>query len=621
MRTAPSTKWLGIFILLTCASTSAVTLTVDRIDDDPSQTTCSSAPIDCSLRGAVTFAELNPGPDEILLPQDMITLDLSPGLSLSITTQITIRGVSRDSSVIAAATNVDGSSFSVSDGGVLTLEDVGIMGFNSAEGGAIDIDSDPQSRAVLRRTRLSDNRAVIGGAISLGPGGDDTQPRLEIYDSILDNNAADSSLVVFAVPQCIGGAIFLRAAALIDNSTINNNTAQPLYGGGICLISGSVTLTNSAVTDNSVSGSSFGGGIYADDSDVHLVNTEILDNSAPGDSGGGIFSVASTVVLENSRLMGNTSQGADIHISMDSQMTMTDTEIVGDSMQATDSNLTLTRTTITGPFAGLTLSNTVLTADELVMRDHIGTQGGALFAANSVLRLGNCTFVNNVAENSISDAGLGGAMFLDDSTLELSGCTFNQNRAGTAGGAINLTGSLSAQISNSTFSDNQANSGEALQVISGSDTSLTHTTIANNNGNSQIRIINGGVTLSNNAIDGFCNLTLGGNNVSLGGNVVTNSSCLVDSPNDRLASALGITGLSDFGGPTQVHLPTANGSLVNRSSANCSDTDQRGVSRSNPCDSGAVELTDNDTGIFTNGFESAPMMKDLRSRREIAGKD
>ena len=60
--------------LLLGQTVGAATLEVDRIDDDPGATACTAAPIDCSLRGAIIFAELNPGPDTIMLPGDTITL-------------------------------------------------------------------------------------------------------------------------------------------------------------------------------------------------------------------------------------------------------------------------------------------------------------------------------------------------------------------------------------------------------------------------------------------------------------------------------------------------------------------------------------------------------------------
>ena len=41
---------------------------VDRTDDDATATACTSAPNDCSLRGAIIAANANPGPDTINLP-------------------------------------------------------------------------------------------------------------------------------------------------------------------------------------------------------------------------------------------------------------------------------------------------------------------------------------------------------------------------------------------------------------------------------------------------------------------------------------------------------------------------------------------------------------------------
>src|SRR6266542_3091542 len=47
--------------VLALAAPLLATITVDRTDDDSSASACTAAPNDCSLRGAITFANLFPG--------------------------------------------------------------------------------------------------------------------------------------------------------------------------------------------------------------------------------------------------------------------------------------------------------------------------------------------------------------------------------------------------------------------------------------------------------------------------------------------------------------------------------------------------------------------------------
>src|SRR5262245_21611005 len=54
------------------------TLNVDRFDDDASATTCTDAPNDCSLRGAIITANARPGADTINLPAGPYRLSISP---------------------------------------------------------------------------------------------------------------------------------------------------------------------------------------------------------------------------------------------------------------------------------------------------------------------------------------------------------------------------------------------------------------------------------------------------------------------------------------------------------------------------------------------------------------
>jgi hypothetical protein len=59
-----------LFLLLTLRDAGAVagmTLTVDTTVDDPAKHQCTPAPNDCSLRGAITFANFSAGTDTINL--------------------------------------------------------------------------------------------------------------------------------------------------------------------------------------------------------------------------------------------------------------------------------------------------------------------------------------------------------------------------------------------------------------------------------------------------------------------------------------------------------------------------------------------------------------------------
>ncbi|MEM9530069.1 MAG: right-handed parallel beta-helix repeat-containing protein [Pseudomonadota bacterium] len=612
METVARRKVIGFFVLATIAQAGlTATLDVDRIDDDATQTACTPAPIDCTLRGAVIFAELNPGADEIRLPEDTITLDDPGNLPLTVTTDIAIIGAGRSLSVISPDAMFQGNAFSVEDGGALTLENATISGFTGATfGGAVVVDGDAQSSLTLDNMRLADNLASVGGAIWLGGSGTSPRARLEILNSQIEGNRADAGSVFFLTPQCIGGALYLQDRAAISDSTLADNATTTLYGGGICLISGALTLSKSTLRGNQVPGSNRGGGIDATNSEVVINDSMLGANRSQAGVASVLYAEGGSVDVQRTQIRNNAARGFDLELQAGTEASLTDVTLTNDDIRLAGSNLTLTRTTLLGPAKGLSASDaSVLVGDELEVLDQAFAVGGGLRASDTQVRLSNCLFADNEAVMGLGNAGLGGAISLEDSVLEMDACTLSNNVAAVAGGAINLESTALASISNSTFSSNTANAAEALQVISGTDSTLTHNTFADSNGNSQIRFITAGVTLSNNAIDGFCQLSPGSTNVSLGGNVSTSESCQLDAMEDHFVPSLALSSLADFGGPTPTHLPSAGSPLLGAAMGDCAAVDQRGVARAQPCDAGSVELTDGDAGIFLNGFETLQLKR------------
>src|SRR5688572_22904487 len=96
----------------------------------------------------------------------------------------------------------------------------------------------------------------------------------------------------------------------ISNLTIRNGKlAGP--GGGLLLLSGTVTLSNCTIAGNNVSGASNGGGIFKSDGTLTLNNCLVSNNSAP--SGGGLHFIAfngtAEAFLSNCTFSSNTASG------------------------------------------------------------------------------------------------------------------------------------------------------------------------------------------------------------------------------------------------------------------------------------------------------------------------
>jgi hypothetical protein len=126
---------------------------------------------------------------------------------------------------------------------------------------------------------------------------------LTLINTTISNNSA-----------LIGGAICNGGTLTIMDSTISGNTARQQMGGGIANY-GTLTVTNSTFSGNtarrslvgSLAGGILNGGLFQSSGTLAINNSTLSGNVARGGKGGGIFNVkGSTVVLQNSIVANNT---------------------------------------------------------------------------------------------------------------------------------------------------------------------------------------------------------------------------------------------------------------------------------------------------------------------------
>jgi hypothetical protein len=131
---------------------------------------------------------------------------------------------------------------------------------------------------------------------------------LTLVNTTISNNSA-----------LIGGAICNGGTLTINKSTISGNVARQHEGGGIANY-GTLTITNSTFSGNmarssllgSVAGGILNGGLFRSSGTLAVNNSTLSGNVARGGKGGGIFNVkGSTVVLQNSIVANNT--GGNCH--------------------------------------------------------------------------------------------------------------------------------------------------------------------------------------------------------------------------------------------------------------------------------------------------------------------
>jgi hypothetical protein len=322
----------------------AVTLVVDRTDDDPAATACDDlAANDCSLRGAIDKANGLAGPDTVTVPAGTYALSRSGSctyrvagnanffttteIPLCITGELTLAGAG------AGTTTIDGGAldrvvFVGADadaqirgvtvtGGDQTTFSFGVIG----GGGGIN----NQGILVLAESVVRDNAAAGGGGGGLYNVGDLTIEASEILDNSTSGDGGgvmnylgllsvvDSTLRGNHSPLNGGGIENFYGAVTIAGSTIDDNAAG--VGGGVANFGlgavGTLAITNSTLTANRAGGpggGGSGGGIF-NDAVTELANVTITGNEATVTAAGGGISNLGTLSLRNTLLGENTAGG------------------------------------------------------------------------------------------------------------------------------------------------------------------------------------------------------------------------------------------------------------------------------------------------------------------------
>ena len=319
----------------------SVTTTKDSTDARPGDGKCADASGRCSLRAAVQEANASGG-GSVVLGQDTYRLTLS-GIDedagatgdLDITTRIVLDG--RGARVDAQRLD---RVLDVLPGASLTLRDVTVSG-GAAQGTGLPASGGGARNAgtlTVDRSTITGNTAVrAGGGIEATPGSSTTVSR-----STLSENSTGAG------PGNGGGLHLTGAGAVhVERSTVSGNTAASEGGGLWNSGAGTMTVDRTTVSGNTASGAEAtmgGGGLFQEagpTGTLTVTRSEVSHNLADGaaGSGGGILNDQATLVVERSRVEGNSAPRA------------------GGGIEANVGRTTLDRTDLTGNVTGANPGN------------------------------------------------------------------------------------------------------------------------------------------------------------------------------------------------------------------------------------------------------------------------
>jgi hypothetical protein len=180
---------------------------------------------------------------------------------------------------------------------------------------------------------------------------------------------------------CVGGGIAVSgdtAGARLVDSLVTGNSAG-VFGGGVDVDDGALTLVNSTVTGNTSDSS---GGIDSDFGTITLIGSTVSNNTASGGTAcqglgscaGGIWNFGGTLTLIDSTVSGNTAtrRGGGI----------------------------VNQTPTGGPAAVLTLSGTAAITDNHAISDSSVNLGGGIWIRGRATVSATADWTGSVSENT-----------------------------------------------------------------------------------------------------------------------------------------------------------------------------------------------------------------------------
>lgn len=312
------------------------------------------------------------------------------------------------------------------EGGLVQLEQTGIYGSSAPYGGAFN----GTGYETFTNVTISGNTATqAGGGLRFW-----RSPRVSITGSTITDNLAST---------LDGGGIDNQGAQVtLDQSYIEHNTAAR-HGGGI-QNQGTLTITNSSIALNTAS-QYHGGGI--NNNGLLIVRQSTLRGNSATAAGGALFNGNGTVTLTNNRIEGNVAgkQGGGIYVEggsytiAGSSFTQNSTKDNGGGFFALNSSGVISQSLFYTNTAedwggGLGIEGGYATIWESDIRENRATSGGGLAVDDALdptssmkLTLRKTRLFRNIAE-------AGGAIFSYTGNISLYDSWLIANQAKTGGG-------------------------------------------------------------------------------------------------------------------------------------------------------------------------------------------
>ena len=423
------------FLLLPLLATPAASLVfeVDRVDDVAALFGCDSAVmLDCSLRTAITLANANPGPDEIVLPAATFEIEIA-GIQelnnqtgdLNVLDDVVIRGTPGARPLIT--TVIPEQLLDIATGVSFELRDVDLFRTGSSNSNIV-LRSGGQTLVKLESVNI-ERQGVVNDAMRLfgttelrdvvvkSPNGraldadgdvyiEDSEfeghvavfssdgASLSLIDSVVEWTATSSPNNLSSAVRFVGGDLWIEGTEIRGSEIESVEGALPATGLFVSNASGAVTIIGSHI--RGFAGTNGGGIIVQSAASVTVEDSLIEQNSASAGMGGGMrllslatnsyaTSISGTTFTGN-EAPGTLGEGGAIHVDDDLTLVVHNSTFSGNDAR------------FGGAIWAASMTDTSLV--HVTMSDQTSSVGGAIFS------LGTVDFESSLISGDCAGAGL-----------------------------------------------------------------------------------------------------------------------------------------------------------------------------------------------------------------------
>lgn len=326
--------------------------------------------------------------------------------------------------------------------------------------------------ALIEDNEIRDNSADgSGGGIFCG-----SDSTADIINNVITGNSSnykgggiwcDDDSVVTASGNTIsgnsayydGGGIFCEGSTVIDDNLITENTASR-NGGGVFCERGGAIVQNNTIDWNSASGFN-GGGVYCKGTGSTIQDNDSIGFNSAGADGGGIWLVGGDHEIRENHIRFNTATGWGGGIWCEnslSTVTISKNVILSNSATGSDS---------CGGGISCTSASPVVEHNRLIGNTANAYGGGLDCDTTSSPTVNYNSFFGNHADSG------GGISCRNESNPTVATNIFWDNRADSFGGGIYCGPLTEPVFTNDTLRDNEANFGGGI-CCDGGDTTLAN---------------------------------------------------------------------------------------------------------------------------------------------------